>query len=214
MKMINLMLIKLTEGDKRVIFVILAIVILALVIVAFIGYLVSKVMKWQGKKINNYVTDVVVTGVIKNEKDFRRYAKKKNRLVFYRQARIPAIIVILSVTFYCVASIFTGYKNPFNYVDGFGSLLWIWDFSKIVTVPESGAGVLLNWPELINTPHIVNEAWVSYIFIPTIFIGGLWYLFTVQGFIARYLQINKLGEKIFTDRIENFTPNQEPIEQK
>ena len=89
----SLLLIKLTENDKRIIFVLLAVVIILLVLIAYIGFLVTKVMKWQGKKINNYVTDAVVTGVITDEKQFIRYAKRKNSLVFYHQGRIPALIL-------------------------------------------------------------------------------------------------------------------------
>ena len=199
------LLIQLTENDKRIIFILLAVFIILLVLVAYIGYLVTVVMRWQGKKINNYVTDVVVNGVITNEKDFKRYAKKKNLLVFYRQARIPALVLLLSIVFYVVASSIVGFENPFNHHTGFATLLFIWDFSTIITKPESGVGILINWPALINTPHFVQEAWVSYVFVPFALVGGIWYLLTVQAFIARYLQINKLGQKIFNEQIENFT---------
>ena len=199
--MINILLIQLTESDKRIIFVLL-------VLVAYIGYLITQIMKWQGKKINVHVTDVVVTGVIKNETDFKRYAKKKNWWLFYHQARLPALIVVLSIIFYIVASSLYGFSNPFDRYTGFATLLFIWDFKTIITVPESGAGVLINWPALVNTPHIVKEAWISYIFIPAVFGGGIWYLITVQAFIARYLQINKLGHKIFSEQIEHFIPGQ------
>ena len=204
----NLLLIKLTENDKRIIFVLLAVLIVILVLIAYIGFLITKVMKWQGKKINNYVTDAVVTGVIADEETFRRYAKRKNTLVFYHQARIPALLILLSIAFYIVMSLIFGFKNPFDYKTGFGTLLFAWDFSKIITVPSSGVGVLINWPEVVNTPHFTADAWVSYVFIPLCFGSGLWYLYTVQAYIARYLQIKKLGQKIFNDRIENFVAGQ------
>ena len=205
----NLFLIQLTESDKRIIFVLLAALILLLVLIAYIGYLVTKIMKWQGKKINVHVTDVVMTGVITNEADFKRYAKKKNWWLFYHQARIPALIVVLSLVFFIVISSILGFKNPFDRYTGFGTLLFIWDFSTIITVPESGAGMLINWPALVNTPHLVKEAWVSYIFVPTFIGGSVWYLITVQAFIARFLQINKLGQKIFNEQIEHYVPGQQ-----
>lgn len=204
--MINLLLIQLTESDKRIIFVLLAVFILILVLVAYIGYLITKIMKWQGKKINAHVTDVVLTQVITNESDFKRYAKKKNWWLFYHQARIPALIVVLSIIFYIVVSSFIGFRNPFDRHTGFTTLLFVWDFSTIITRPESGVGVLINWPALINTPHFASEAWVSYIFVPALVGGGLWYLITVQAFIARQLQISKLCQKVFNEQIENFVP--------
>ena len=206
--MINQLLIKLTENDKRIIFILLGVFILLLILIGYIGYLVTVIMKWQGKKINNYVTDAVVTGVIQDEDSFRKYAKRKNRLVFYRQARIPALIMAAGIIFYIVASLFVGFVNPFNHDNGFGTLFFIWDFRTIITTPDSGAGILLNWPAVVNTPHFVANAWVSYVAVPLVLIGGIWYLITVQGFIARYLQIKKLGQKVFGDRIENFTAGQ------
>lgn len=203
----SLIFLKLTENDKRVIFILLAVIIFLLVIIAFIGYLVTRVMRWQGKQINHYVTDAVITGVITNEDDFKRYAKKKNLLVFYKQARIPALIFVIAIIFYIVASSATSFTNPFDHHTGFGTLLFIWDFSTIITKPESGMGLLLNWPQLINTPHVTGDAWISYIFVPLALVGGLWYLYTVQAYIARYLQIKKLSQKIFNEAIENFTAN-------
>ena len=206
--MSNLFLIQLTESDKRIIFVLLAVLILLLVLIAYIGYLVTKIMKWQGKKINQHVTAVVVTGVITNESDFKRYARKKNWWLFYHQARIPALIVIASIIFFIVVSSIAGFKNPFDRYTGFGTLLFIWDFSTIITVPESGAGMLINWPALVNAPHLAKEAWVSYIFIPAFIGGSIWYLITVQAFIARYMQIHKLGQKIYNEQIEHYVPGQ------
>ena len=204
----SLVLLKLTENDKRIIFILLAVVIILLVLIAYIGYLVTVVMKWQGKKINNYLTDAVVTGVIKTEDDFKRYAKKKNLWLFYHQARLPAIILAITIAFFVVMSSIFGFKNPFDINEGFGTLLFVWDFSTILTVPEGGVGLLLKWPELINTPHFEPEAWLSYIFIPLVFASGFWYLFTVQAFIARYLQIKKLGQKIYNEQLEHFVAGQ------
>ena len=114
---------------------------------------------------------------------------------------------MVAIIFYIVASSLTSFKNPFDQYTGFATLLFVWDFSTIIQVPETGAGLLLNWPQLINTPHVEAEAWVSYVFVPIALVSGIWYLVTVQAFIARGLQIKKLGQKIFGEQIENFTLN-------
>lgn len=217
--MINVLL-KLSDNDKRIIIILLAVFIVVLVLIAYIGYIITKVMAHQGKKINNHVSEVVLTGVIKNEKDFKRYAKRKNWRVFYSQAKVPMLIVLLSVTFYVVASLIQGkFINPFGYKKGFASLLFVWDFSTMITTPKTGAGILLNWPKLVNKPHIDGGAWIAYIFVPCILYSGLWYLYCVQGFIARYLHINKLSQKIFQESLENyinsgqFLAKQQPVQQ-
>lgn len=204
------LLIKLTENDKRVIFVLLAAIIVILVLIAFIGHLVHKLLIWQGKKINNYVKDVVITGVITDEKEFKKYAKKKNWRVFYDQAKIPALIVVIGSLFFVIASAIQGhYDNPFDYHTGIGTVLFVWDFSTIITKPETGIGILINYPALINTPHLTTDAWVSYVFIPTVFVGGFWYLYCVQGFLGRYIQIHKLSQKIFNESLEVYLNNRQ-----
>lgn len=202
--MINFLL-KLSDNDKRIIIILLAVFIAVLILIAYIGYIIKRVMEHQGKKINQYVSDVIFAGVITNEKEFKKYAYRKNWRVFYSQAKVPALLVVVTIIFYIIASsIQRKFVNPFNHVNGFGSLLFVWDFSTIFTTPKEGAGVLVNWPKLINRPHIVDEAWISYIFVPLILVGGLWYIYCVQGFIGRFLQINKLSRKIFLEGVEHY----------
>ena len=71
-------LISLSENDKRLIFALFIILILVFVLIGYIGFLITKVMKWQGKKLDSLVADPVVTHVITNKKHFFRYARKKN----------------------------------------------------------------------------------------------------------------------------------------
>ena len=66
-------LFKLTENDKRVILAILLLVILVFVIIGFIGSIIVRVMKYQGKKLDTMCHDAVVAKVIKDEKHFKFY---------------------------------------------------------------------------------------------------------------------------------------------
>ena len=61
-------LISLSEGDKRLIFSILLIVIVLLVLIALLGYVLVRIMKWQGKKMDTLIHDVVVYKVITDKK--------------------------------------------------------------------------------------------------------------------------------------------------
>ena len=90
------LLISLSETDKRVIFVLLLLIIITLVIFGYIGLLITRVMRWQGRRVDQFTHDVVVTKVIDNKKDFVRYARKKNWVWFFKQAWKPLTIILLA----------------------------------------------------------------------------------------------------------------------
>ena len=71
--MINPVLVTLSENDKRMIFSILLIVILVLVLIAFLGYLLFRIMKWQSRKMDTLIHDVVVNKIITERKRLVRY---------------------------------------------------------------------------------------------------------------------------------------------
>ena len=66
-------LIKLTENDKRLIIVILLLLILLFVIAGFVGLLVRKIMRNQGKQAEDLIHDVVEAGVITTEGKLLRF---------------------------------------------------------------------------------------------------------------------------------------------
>ena len=168
-------------------------------------------MKWQGKKLDHVVADPVVTRVITDKKHFRRYARKKNWRLFFKQSWIGVVILLVGSLVLLFRDIFTHdwAYNVFEYKQtGFGTILFIWDFSKCITRPE-GMGLVLNWPELINTPHLEAQAWASYIFVTCLIIGGLWYLIALQALIARTIRMYKLCSSAFDKTLEGFNQNQQ-----
>lgn len=209
-KMSNL-LIQLTENDKRLIFALLLVFILVFVLIGYLGMLVVKIMKWQGKRMNHMCSDVLTTFVITDKKSLFRYARKKNNRLFYKQSWFPLLIIFIAAIILVIGE--ATYKNPWHYnpfskEDGFATLLFIWDFKD----PDSwttvfGLKVLAKWPPLDATygqPTFVIAAWRGYIFVPTIFIGGIWYLISVQAFIARMLAIRKIYDQNVAGDLNNF----------
>lgn len=204
-------LVSLSENDKRLIFALLLVFILVFVLIGYIGFLITRVMKWQGKKLDHVVADPVVTRVITDKKHFRRYARKKNWRLFFKQSWIGVIILLFGGLVLLFRDIFTHdwAYNVFEYQKtGFGTILFIWDFSKCITKPE-GMGLVLNWPELINTPHLEGQAWASYIFVTCLIVGGLWYLIALQALIARTIRMYKLCSSAFDKTLEGFNQNQQ-----
>ena len=193
-----LLMLKITENDKRVIIALLFIIIILFVVIGLLGSLIIRTMKWQGKKCDTLVSDVVTNHIVKTPHQLRRYAAKKN---------IRHFIIIRNAVKNDWA------YNPFNINDGFGSLFFVWDFSNIISTPESGIGVLLNWPTLINQPHFEVEAICSYVAVSFVIVGGLWYLVVAQAYLARTIRAIKLSKRVFEKSLDNFdqnTPPQQP----
>ena len=200
-------LIALSENDKRLIFAILIVLILVFVLIGYIGFLVTKVMKWQGKKLDTIVADPVVTRVITDKHHFIRYARKKNWRLFFKQSYIAILILLFAAIILIIRdAIYRDFSyNPFNKDNGFGTLLFVWDFS--VCFRREGISLILNWPTLVNTPHFVWEAWGGYLFTIAILIGGIWYIIALQALIARTIRMFQLATSAFEKNLDGFNQN-------
>ena len=200
-------LIALSENDKRLIFAILIVLILVFVLIGYIGFLVTKVMKWQGKKLDTIVADPVVTRVITDKRHFIRYARKKNWRLFFKQSYIAILILLFAGIILIVRdAIYQDFTyNPFNKDTGFGSLLFLWDFS--VCFRREGISLILNWPALVNTPHFVLDAWGGYLFTVSLIVGGIWYIIALQALIARTIRMYQLSTTAFEKNLDGFNQN-------
>ena len=212
------LLIQLTETDKRVLFALFIIIILLFVLIGYLGFIVTRVMKRQGQKLDTKVYDVVVTRVINNKKDFKKYARKKNWRMFYKSAQIPVLILLIAGFFVFIHFLVNNFENV-SLLDanrGFSSLLFIWDFEHIQKIDFFGMEIISQWPQLyegIGYPQFVVEAIPSYLAVLGILVGGLWYLYEVQALIARSLRINSLCDSIFEKSLEGFNINNQFVNQ-
>lgn len=196
-------LIALTENDKRMIFALLLVVLLVLALIGYLSYLLIKLMKWQSKKIDTLIHDVVVTKVITDKKHLLKFGKKKNAALFFKQSLIPVNIILFGLIIWIIKCAldhdFT--YNAFNTYDGFGTIFWTWKFSG-----EYIGGNIIRFAELVvdNTPHMVKEAWASYICCPCFIVGLTWYLVTVCAFTARSIKLVKRSKELFEKSLDNF----------
>lgn len=216
-----ILLIKLTENDKRVIIALLFAIILLFVIIGLLGSLIVRTMKWQGKKCDTLVSDVVTNHIVKTPHQLRKYAAKKNIRHFIKQAWIPIIIILVGVATICIRNAIVkdwsydilnfnnGTKNEGG--TGIGTLLFIWDFkdeSAYTTI--WGIKVLASWPPLINEPHFSVDAIWCYVYIACMVVGGTWYVIAAQAYLARTIRAIKLSKKVFEKSLENFDQNTPP----
>ena len=208
------LLIKLTESDKRILIAACLIIILVFVLIGLIGSIIVRTMKWQGKKCDTLVSDVVVNKIAKTPRQLRKYARIKNTRHFIKQAYIPIILMIVAVLIIVIrdAVLKNWDYNPFNIDNGFGTLLFIWDFKNPdIYTKVFGVTLLADWPPLANEPHFVMEALPAYIAVPLAVIGVIWYLVAAQAYLARTFRAWKLSKQVFEKSLEGFNQNT-PVE--
>jgi len=211
-------LISLTENDKRILIAIGLLFILVFVLVGYIALIIERVMKRQGKKAGVMMHDVVAAKVITTPREFVRFGRKKNNRLFFKEAYIPFIILLFALIIYLIYGAIThnwAYKI-FSKDEGFGSLLFLWDFANVKRVKWFGIMIISEWPRLINTPHFVGAAWASYLIVPALFVGGIWLLISTQAHIARHFRIKKLSKTVFNPSLDNIqitSPLQQNINQ-
>ena len=203
----NNVLISLSDGDKRLIFALLLILIVILVFIGLLGYLLMRIMKFQSKKIDTLVHDAVVTKVVNDKKHFIRYGRNKNWAYFFKQAYIPMIIIVVGFIVLIIHnSIYNNWSyNPFSTYDGFGTLFFTWKLSGDYT-----EGSLIKFAKLVldNTPHFDAIAWCGYIFGPCIIVGGTWYLVAVSSLLARTVMLYKRSRTIYEKSLDGFNQNE------
>ena len=207
-------LIKLTENDKRILIATCLVIILVFVLIGLIGSIIVRTMKWQGKKCDTLISDVVVNRIVKTPHQLRKYARVKNARHFIKQAWIPIVLMVVSVLIIVIRDAVTNNwtYNPFNSNDGFGTLLFLWDFKNPdIYTKVFGVTLLANWPPLANEPHFVIEALPAYIAVPLAVVGTLWYLVAAQAFLARTMRAWKLSKQVFEKSLDGFNQNT-PVE--
>ena len=195
------------------IFSVLLVVILVLVLIAFLGYLLFRIMKWQSHKMDTLVHDVVVHKIITDRKHLIRYGRIKNWALFFKQAWIPLIISICGAIVLIVRnSVYNDWSyNPFSTVDGFGTLFWTWKASGQFT-GNSLDIIRFQIIVLDNTPHLVATAWAGYIACPLFIVGGTWYLIAVSCLLSRTFLLYKRSREIFEKSLDGYRQNETKVQ--
>ena len=200
----------LSENDKRVLFALLIAIFLIFVLCGYLGFLARRVLRSQGKKLDYYIADPVTTKVIATQKHFVRYAKKKNRFIFFKRAKVSFFLILLSTLCLVINNIFIGWNyNPFSDTEkGFSSLLFLWDFQDPASWTQFfGTPIYLftSWPPMIHTPVFHWSSFGVYLFVIGIVFSGIFYLHQVIAYMARWIRIHQLKSTVFSKNLDGFT---------
>ena len=198
--------IKLSENTKKALIILFLIFIILFVLIGYISMAVEGVMKKQGSKADEMLSNVVKAEYFEKEKPFRRFAWKKNMKVFYLEARIPFLILLGSWFAYLLFCLFSGKwgYNPLSRTEGFGTLLF--EFGEWPKEKFFNITLISGWPEVVTKPHFEAIAIFSYIFVPANLVGILWFLYCTQAYIARSIRIRKISRGIFRKKLVQDEP--------
>ena len=86
--------IKLSENTKKALIVLFLIFIILFVLIGYISLAIEGLMKKQGSKADEMLSNVVKAEYFETEKPFRKFAWKKNIKVFFLEARIPFLLLL------------------------------------------------------------------------------------------------------------------------
>lgn len=208
--------ISLSDKDKRVILIFFLLLIVTIAFIAVLGAIITRVMRWQGKRMDDLTHDVVVTNVVDNKKAFLRYARMKNWYTFVKQSWKPILILIATVLVLVIHNAVVGWD--YDLLDfektGFNTLFFVWDFGDPDIYHKFfGIKMICDWPPIINYPHFSLEAWASYIFFFGMLIGGAWYLVTLQCVIARTFRMYQLSYDLYRKSLDGFNKAKNDLEQ-
>ena len=209
--------IKLSENTKKALIVLFLVFIILFVLIGYISLAVEGAMKKQGSKADEMLHDVVKVDYFAKEKEFKKFAWKKNGKVFFLQARIPFLIILgcgLAYLLYCLFSGYWGY-NPFSRTDGFATLFF--EFGEWPKEKFFGITLINGWPEVVSKPHFEVKAIFSYFLLPALAVGVGWFLICTQAYIARSLRIIKIARAIYRKKLVPDEPtslidNSDPLE--
>jgi len=186
-----------TQDIIKAILIIFLVVILVFALFGFIGSLIEKTMKAQGKKVDFYMTNVVISRICDKPKEFVRIARKKNNICFFKASITPIIFMLISFIIWLSYHLSIGAwdQSIFDTKTGILSLFYVWDFSAVKYVPPLGFDNIT----IANYPHfLADETMTNYFIFLFLFSGLIWYLINVQAYCSRLYRINYLKKTIYS----------------
>ena len=211
-------LVQLSENDKRVL---IALFIGLIIIFALIGLLVRHLFasfNKQSRLVDTFMYDLVKLKIVEDTKHFKRVAYHKSRYHFFSKSWRPILIMTVGwviIGVYCLVVGNGDISFLFSKDEGILTLFFLFDWKNIPKSEFFGIKLPSEWPPILVTengrkctPQFLYDnprAWISYISIPLLLTGFIWYLCTVFCLIARTYRIRKMSIETFYKNLDNLT---------
>lgn len=190
-----------SENGKKTLIILFLIFIIFFVLIGYISMVVEDIMKKQGSKADEMMSNVVKVSYFREEKKFIKFGIRKNIRVFFLESRVPFFILSISWICYLLFCLFSGKwgYNPLNRTDGFASILF--EYSSWPKERFFGLKLISGFPKVVTKPHFEPIAIFSYLFVPANIVGIGWFLYCTQGYIARSFRVRKIAKSIYRKKL-------------
>lgn len=200
------LLVKLSENEKRFIIVLFFIIIVVLYVFGLIYESVVKYMATQGQDIGRLMATQVDSGFISSLNQFKKNARRKSRLEFYKQFNKTFLAMIIWFAIYGTVSIFyRHWLNLFDQVEeGFTTLFYTFDWTNTPTTTLFGLTVISDFPPVLHEAFFSVKAIPSYFLALFGLILILIFAMQVLSYLARSLFITQHSKKMFTRDLKSY----------
>jgi len=191
----------------ELLYLLIALVLLALALVGGIGWLFETLIKKYGDQVDAETWKIYETRTVNTPKEFAKIAFKKS----HRQAFKDYFWALLTIGL--MLGLLYGYmalmndstliQDLFNYeTRGFNTIFPIFDWANIPTSNFFGLNIISDWPTLLNVPRFVPEATISYVIFLLSLLGGLLLTRSTLALIGRTLRIQNKRNQIFMKNLD------------
>lgn len=204
--------INLDERTKKVLLVLCILFIVVLLIVGILYNIIKSYMEKQGKKMDNYMYDLIKTGIVKKPREFKRAVRYHERRSFYNNLKWPfRISIILTALALLTTMWFFNSEYQVFFKEAF-KLIPIFKWPTVGETNEAlkeieGATLLKgpDWMPVSVFPTIIskNPDFKS----PMLYISTIYYILMIAcvfgfikatlGYIARYNKGMKKAKEVF-----------------
>ena len=197
-----LILISLSESEKRVLLILFIIFTAAFLL---FGLLIKGIKSWatsKGKAVDGYMYDFVKFGVIKTPAEFRKYVFKRETRYLYLNSRwMLRILVVSSLLFVLYVENFLGG----NYAECLSIIEKLFPVLEWPKTEMFGMSIVCDWPTVIreSQAELSIKGYVTYIYALILLYSLFKLIHDILIFDARLARSNKTSNSAFGKNLDN-----------
>ncbi len=195
------LMVKLNEGEKRAVQIILVLAAITFIIVSIIAKLIKNRLTKEGEVIDSYMYPLIQYGIIKDAREFRRYVYRRESRQLYISLRWTMRTVLLITALYLL------YMINFQQGDFHQSWVILQDmFFKLnwPTVKVFGITMVSDWPTVVKAPQFYLNVLGYVTYITALSALGLVIKSSVVtlAYLGRLQRSSDVAVKSFTKNLE------------
>lgn len=197
-----LFLVKLNEGEKRALQIVVVLITLLFLLVGALSKVIKGYLEKQGEAIDGYMYPLIRYGIIKNPREFKAYVYRKETRQMYLSLRWTLrifLLILLGYILYVVSAQGGDFSRSSMILnDMFFQLDW-------PTVKVFGITLVSDWPTVVKSPqfYLTIEGYITYI----VALGMLGVVIKSAGvtltFLGRLHRSQQYAVKSFTKNLES-----------